>query len=159
MVLLLHSVMLMNDSVISIRRGTFDDVDALFHMETACFNDPWTRDYFLNLIHNPCVCFYIVTKDGSPVGYAGITVILDECEILNVAVMPKHRKEGLGRLLMNNIIEEGKDAGVCSFFLEHRESNIPAAALYSSLGFEEYDKRRNYYSSPTEDAVLRKLTL
>ncbi len=147
----------MNDYMI--RKASANDADILTKMEQACFSDPWSLDYFVNLLNNPAVCFIIAEEDDTPVGYAGITVIYDECEILNVAVMPTQRRKGIGRILMDSIICICRNFNVNSVFLEHRESNAAAAALYDDFGFDIYALRKNYYSSPTEDAILRKLTL
>lgn len=152
-----RSVIQMSDIII--RNAVADDVVALAEMEQACFSDPWSLDYFVNLLNNPAVYFIIAEDDGVPIGYAGITVILDECEILNVAVMPDHRRRGIGRVLMEQVICICRNSGVTSLFLEHRESNTAAAALYEDFGFTVYAVRKRYYSSPIEDAILRKLTL
>ncbi len=135
------------------------DAASIAEMEARCFSDPWSLDYLENLLRNPAVHFVVAESDGVPAGYFGITVIVDECEVLNVAVLPEYRRKGIGRTLMEEIICICRRSSVTSLFLEHRESNTAAAALYESLGFAEYGRRKNYYDSPTEDAILRKLTL
>lgn len=155
--MILLSVLQMNDPVI--RDAVIDDAGILHNMENFCFSDPWSLDYVEKLIKNPSVRFLIAEENDVPVGYAGIIIICDECEILNVAVMPEHRRSGVARRLMEHIIGICRTSGVSSLFLEHRKSNTAAAALYESLGFTEYAVRRRYYTSPTEDAILRKLTL
>lgn len=141
------------------RRATVEDADALAELERLCFSDPWNLDMFRGFLANPAVYFMIAENDGKIIAYAGIIVILDECEIMNVAVHPKLRRCGIGRIIMNKVIDICRKHGVSMVFLEHRESNTAAAALYDGFGFEAYAVRRRYYTSPVEDAVLRRLEL
>ena len=146
-------------SEITVRRATAEDVDALLQMENECFTDPWDRRTFEGLISNPAVYFIIAENSGVPIAFGGMTVIIDECEILNVAVRPEMRQKGIGRLMVNEILDVCRNLDVVTVFLEHRESNVAAASLYESMGFVPYGIRKRYYSSPTEDAILRNLNL
>lgn len=151
------SVIAMSDIII--RQAIAEDVDILAEIEHECFTDPWETPYFQGLLANPAVYFAIAEIDGVPVSFGGMTVVIDECDIINVAVSKNVRRLGIGSAMVGHLLRICKDRGVVSVFLEHRESNIAAAALYDSYGFEIYSKRKKYYSSPTEDAILRKLTL
>jgi len=146
-------------SEITVRRATLDDVDALLQMENECFTDPWDKRTFEGLLANPAVYFIIAENNSEPVAYGGMTVIIDESEILNVAVRPEMRQKGLGRLMVNEMLDICRKCDVVTVFLEHRQSNFAAASLYESIGFVVYGVRKRYYSSPTEDAVLRNLNL
>lgn len=146
-------------SELVIRDAVADDALILHKMETDCFSDPWSLGQFDSFLKNPSIRILIAEEDGFAVGFAALAVIVDECEILNIAVMPDHRGCGIGRMLMKRIIDICQSSGVSSLFLEHRKSNTVAASLYNSFGFTEYAVRRRYYSSPTEDAILKKLTL
>ena len=77
-----------------------------------------------------------------------------EAEILNLAVTPGWRRRGLGRRLVETAIEAARAAGATRIFLEVRESNGAALALYAALGFLEAGRRRNYYRAPEEDALI-----
>lgn len=141
---------------VTIRRAGTGDAAVLASMERICFGDPWSERTFSALAENPSTLFLIAeTADTkTPVGYIGASVVMDECDIINLAVMPDHRRSGIGRLLANEMLEICKRSGVQTVYLEHRKSNTAAAFLYASLGFENDGIRRKYYTNPTEDAIL-----
>ena len=100
---------------------------------------------------------FLVAEDGA--GLAGYVIGLsgaDEGEILNVGVAPAQRRRGLGRALVAAMLADLAKRGAVTVYLEVRESNAPARALYSALGFEDIGRRRGYYRAPTEDAVILK---
>jgi len=144
---------------ITFRRATIDDAELISEMEKLNFSDPWDISAIKNVLDNPAVYFTVAELDGIPVAYGGMTVVVDECDIINIAVMEHMRRMGIGRMLVQRMLDICKDLGVTEIFLEHRESNIPAAVLYESFGFSVYGVRRKYYSSPPEDAILRKISL
>ena len=152
-----HSVTAMNE--LTFRRATVEDAELLARMETENFSDPWDVAAFENILRNPAVYFTIIEHCGTPVAYGGMTVVVDECDIINIAVDKSMRRQGIGRILVTQMLDICKELGVVEVFLEHRESNTPAAALYEGFGFVPYGVRKRYYTSPTEDAVLRKLTI
>ena len=92
-------------------------------------------------------------------GYAVLWCILDQGELANIAVQPDARREGLGGLLLDHLIEVARGRGVRSLFLEVRESNEGARRLYAHRSFEEIGIRRGYYQSPKEDARVLELKL
>ena len=96
--------------------------------------------------------------DGETVaGYVGSQTVLDETDMMNVAVHPDFRRQGVARALILALIGELKKRGSRCLTLEVRASNDPARALYESLGFAHVGTRRNYYQNPKEDAlILRK---
>ena len=152
-----HLVRPMNN--ITFRRATTDDAELISEMEKLNFSDPWDLPAIKNVLANPAVYFTIAEIDSIPVAYGGMTIVVDECDIINIAVMENMRRMGIGRLMVRQMLDICKSLGVADIFLEHRESNIPAATLYESFGFAVYGTRKKYYSSPTEDAVLRKISL
>lgn len=145
------------------RRADADDAAVLAAMEIECFSDPWSERSFASVLENPATLFIIAEceHDGSavPVGYIGATVVADECDIINLAVMQDYRRQGIGFALAEKMIDICRKTSVCAVYLEHRQSNEAAAALYASLGFRNDGIRRRYYTSPVEDAVLMSLKL
>jgi ribosomal-protein-alanine N-acetyltransferase len=83
----------------------------------------------------------------------------DEWEIENVVVDPKSRRMGIGGLLVQGVLQQARDRGASDVFLEVRESNVAARALYQHLGFREQGRRPHYYRDPEEDALVMKLSL
>ncbi len=110
------------------------------------------------MLDAPDKVLLVADGDGTPVGYVGAYTVCRETDILTVAVDPAARRSGVGRQLMTALfaaLAQESDA----VFLEVRESNAAARALYASLGFAEIGVRRGYYKLPTEDAILYKKEL
>jgi len=124
-------------------------------IEQEVFSDPWSTQDFRD-----CLTFalFLVAEDGDSI--AGYVVALDsaeatdEGEILNVAVAPAKRRSGLGRGLVAEIISVMAARGVRQVYLEVRESNAAARALYAAQGFREVGRRKQYYRRPVEDAIV-----
>lgn len=87
-------------------------------------------------------------------GYIVARMGADELHINNVAVREDYRRRGIGRQLLNNILEEGRRSGVPCAFLELRAGNHAARTLYEKCGFRVTSRRKNYYSDPVEDALV-----
>ena len=123
-------------------------------MERDCFGESITAEAFCRFADAPANHYCCaVTADGALLGYGGISIVADEAEIITVAVSPAHRRQGIARALMEHMLYLAEDARA-SVYLEVRASNTPARELYRSLGFAETGVRKNYYTSPREDAVL-----
>ena len=106
------------------------------------------RDYFES------DCYFVFVTDG---GFGAAMVNLDTADLLDIAVDPEKRGQGIGSCLMQFLIDECKRRGANTIFLEVRVTNTPAIALYKKFGFEEISIRKNYYSSPVCDGcVMRK---
>ena len=98
-------------------------------------------------------------ESGAIVGYVVALEAADEGEILNLAVAPAGRRSGLGRALVERILEALTASGVRQVYLEVRESNAPARSLYAAHGFKEAGRRKQYYRRPVEDAIVLRHTL
>lgn len=144
--------------MISFRQMTVEDIPEVAELEKKCFSDPWSDKLFLLSLLDDKQYFIVAENDGHTVGYAGMMMVLDEGQILNVAVDKASRQQGIGRRLMEEMISAGKDREMTFFTLEVREGNTPARRLYESLGFVVTGKRPDYYSEPTEAAILMDLT-
>jgi [ribosomal protein S18]-alanine N-acetyltransferase len=117
------------------------------------FTDPWSRRDFHDCAASDAV--FLVVE--GPEGVAGYVVAHDaagEGEILNLAVAPARRRQGIGRALVEEVLAVLAARGVGEVFLEVRESNAAAQALYGALGFREVGRRARYYRRPIEDAVV-----
>ncbi|MBQ4556271.1 MAG: ribosomal protein S18-alanine N-acetyltransferase [Clostridia bacterium] len=143
---------------IEIKKAAADDIDFIAALEKETFSLPETAENFSELIENPEKQLLIAFIDGKRAGYIGAYTVCRESDIMTVAVLPDYRKMGVGRALVSALFDELK-AISDSVFLEVRESNSAAIALYSSLGFERVGMRKNYYKLPTENAILYKKDL
>lgn len=140
----------------SIRPGSAADVPAVAAIERASFGDPWTEDAFHELVHMGDAIFLVATRGALQVvaGYIVARVAADEADVLNLAVSPAERRRGLGGELLDAGLAGVIDRGVREVFLEVRESNVAALALYGSRGFSAVSRRARYYRNPVEDALL-----
>ena len=124
-------------------------------IEKASFSDPWSLGEFRGLLSSPYAIFLVATDEqGNVSGYVVTTTVMDESEILNIAVDPAFRGMSLGAMLLDRALDEAGKLGSKATFLEVREANEPAIRLYRSRGFEEISRRRKYYSAPVEDALV-----
>lgn len=141
---------------VTLLRPTSEDLDAVAAIEGASFTDPWSAAEFASLLEVGHTIFLVaeVGERSGIAGYVIATAVLDQAEILNVAVAPEHRGAGLGGGLMDAALLEVERRGAESVFLEVRVSNAAARALYASRGFVEISRRKNYYRTPVEDALV-----
>lgn len=139
---------------IVIRKMTKDDVDDVVRIEAASFSKPWSGTLFFNEVYNMKSLPLVARIDNRIVGYICASRIIDEGHILNLAVHPDFRSLGIASALVDDIITHLKVDDCRVIFLEVRNSNKAARDMYESLGFAVMGIRKNYYSSPQEDAVL-----
>ncbi|MFR5889543.1 MAG: ribosomal protein S18-alanine N-acetyltransferase [Lachnospiraceae bacterium] len=117
-------------------------------------SDPWTK----SSSSKSSRFFSAHGEGGVLIGYALISVLFEDAEILSVAVDDSFRRCGVGRALMHAMLTEAVRSGAQDIFLEVRESNHAARKLYLSEGFTEFGRRKRYYRKPTEDAILMRLS-
>ena len=138
--------------------ATKEHLPSIVRIERESFSDPWSEDAFAGMIGSPLACFTVaVSDDDAVVGYAAATGAWEDGEILSVAVDARFRKAGVGGLLLDSAIAALKEQLVARVFLEVRESNSAAIALYTSRGFVRISVRRNYYRRPVENALVMRL--
>jgi ribosomal-protein-alanine N-acetyltransferase len=146
---------------ILVRPARAGDVETVALIERASFNDPWGLGEFRTALASPRTIFLIAESVGAQTvnGYSIALTVLDESEILNIAVDSQYRGQGLGGRLLDAALAEVRSRGANAVFLEVRESNEPARRLYSSRGFSEISRRRMYYRNPAEDALVLRLAM
>ena len=132
-------------------------LDGVCAIENACFAHPWSRQSIEAELDNETSLFYVAVEEGQVVGYIGMSFVLDECYIYNVAVKADCRKNGVGSALIQTLVTHCRKNNFAFLTLEVRESNAPARSLYEKFGFIKVGERKNYYSDPTENAVLMTL--
>lgn len=130
---------------------------ALAEIEKACFHAPWSESMLREELGKGL--FLVAEQDGQAVGYVGCQTVLDEGYITNVAVSPDCRRQGIARALIAELTDKAHAARLAFVTLEARASNVPAIALYEGAGFGRVGVRKNFYTAPTEDAVLMTLFL
>lgn len=141
-----------------IENMTADHVAAVARLEAVCFADPWSERSVASEVNNPLSLWLVALEGDCVVGYIGSQTVLDESDMMNVAVHPDHRRRGVAEALVLALCEALKQRGSGCLTLEVRASNEPARALYEKLGFDLAGRRPNYYRNPREDAlILRKM--
>ncbi len=138
-----------------------EDIDQVMSIEQASFSMPWSRNLFLSEFRSPGISTLMVALADGPVrtvgGYIVIWLVGDEMHILNLAVTPSMRRQGIARKLVLAAIKRADQKGAKRAFLEVRASNAAAQKLYLDLGFTGTSLRRDYYDAPVEDAVIMAL--
>lgn len=126
-------------------------------LEKLCFSDPWSEKSVASELENK-LALWLVALDGDTVaGYIGSQTVIDETDMMNVAVHPNYRRCGIAETLVYALVDALKTRDSHSLTLEVRASNDPAKKLYEKLGFAQVGRRPNYYRNPKEDAlILRK---
>jgi ribosomal-protein-alanine N-acetyltransferase len=132
-----------------------EDIPSVVVIEEESFATPWTVEIFEREMNGNDYANYVVAVDGEDViGHCGMWIVLDECQITNVAVRKHMRGLGIGEGLMREAIAFCKEIGVRLMTLEVRVSNIIAQNLYRKLGFQDGGIRKNYYSDDGEDGLV-----
>lgn len=137
-----------------IRRMTEKDIDSVWEIERLSFSVPWSRESFLSELENDYAIYFVYEEDAKVWGFAGMHHIVDEGHITNIAVHPQKRRQGIGKALLDALICYAKENGIIGLTLEVRSRNIAAISLYKSFGFKEMGLRKNYYTNPSDDAVI-----
>lgn len=140
---------------VRVRAMRAGDVGAVSAIEALAFTDPWPASAFTQLLARDYARL-IVAADAqdSAVGYCITLSTMDEGEIANIAAHPTWRHQGIGGRLLDEAMASAAGRGVTALFLEVRESNAAARALYASREFRQVGRRRGYYQHPTEDALV-----
>ena len=144
----------MNESI-TVRPMVMTDVDGVMAVEQDSFLTPWSRSAFEEeLAQNHLARYVVAVENDEIVGYAGTWLVINEAHVTNVAVSGQRRREGIGRLLMQKLMDLARENDMESMTLEVRVSNAAARHLYEQLGFVEAGIRKNYYSETKEDALI-----
>ncbi len=138
----------------TIRRMTENDLDRIHDIEKECFTDPWSLESFKSDLNNNMAYPLVVVSDKEIAGYSCLYIVSGEMQIGNFAVAKEYQGHGLGKMMMSEIIKLANDRSSEAIYLEVRESNTPAVNLYKAYGFRPVGRRKNYYRSPMESAIV-----
>lgn len=136
-----------------------EDLPEVIDIERVSFTNPWSGALFLQELQVAFSRIILARRSAEPVaGYLCRWLVADEVHILNIAVDPRHRGQGVATLLMREALREARELGAVAVTLEVRRSNVAGRRLYDSFGFEEVGARPNYYGRG-EDAIILRLAL
>ncbi|MBI5447340.1 MAG: ribosomal protein S18-alanine N-acetyltransferase [Gammaproteobacteria bacterium] len=127
------------------RSMCIDDLPAVLAIEEEYNPSPWKKQHFeTSLSRHLC---WVLEEKHFILGYAILSVFQTEGEILNIAIHPQYRRQGLGEFLLTRVLKEAKQKAVQTLFLEVRKSNLAAQTLYHKMGFHQVGVRAAYYPS------------
>lgn len=141
------------------RRLGKPDIPGLVALEKLCFSVPWSAKQYAAVIGNQPFNVFGLEQGGQLVAYITYFAADWEMEILNIAVHPTLRRQGLGRLLLGHVLQLCRTMGIKRGYLEVRRSNIAAQGLYAAFGFAEVGVRKRYYPDNKEDALVMRLEM
>ena len=129
-------------------------LDGVAELEKMCFSQPWSKSSLELLTKEGIGVGMVCSKDGKVCAYGGMIVAVDEGQITNIATHPDYRRQGYGRAIVEALVKHARMNGLDSISLEVRESNRAAIDLYTKLGFKVEGKRKDFYTKPTENALI-----
>ncbi|MDO5410831.1 MAG: ribosomal protein S18-alanine N-acetyltransferase [Lachnospiraceae bacterium] len=141
-------------SEIQIRTMKAEDIAWAAQLEAELFGDAWTEAALMDTLRYRPETNFTAEADGVIVGYLLFMAAADEGELLRVGVSPKARRKGIASALMSHMESCAVSKGIATIWLEVRESNTAARALYEKTGFIEQGQRKKYYHDPVENAVI-----
>lgn len=147
-------------SNVNIIPTTEQHLDRIAEIEALSFSTPWSRKSFADSMANSnVISIFTATLDDEVVGYICLFHLFEEGELLNIAVNPDYRKQGIAQQLLNQMFMLFKQKDVTRITLEVRESNTNAKNLYLKNGFKPIGIRKNYYTSPLENGIVMEKNL
>jgi len=139
---------------IIIRDMQEDDIPAILKIEQISFTTPWSEQDFLNEIYKKNVLSKVAMFEENIIGHICVNHHAHESHILNLAVHPDFRRQGVATILMEYAIGELEKRGCAFMHLKVRISNTGAQKFYELLGFKVEGIRKKFYGNPDEDALL-----
>jgi ribosomal-protein-alanine N-acetyltransferase len=151
---------ILKDPRLQIRPMTEEDLDDVMEVERRAFPHHWSRGNFRDCLRAGYQC-QVLVREERIIGYGVLSVAVGEAHILTLCIDPGLQGEGLGRRLLERLLNMAKQRHADTAFLEVRGSNQVALNLYRSLGFNEVGVRRGYYPADggREDAIILALAL
>ena len=128
------------------------DLESIKNILNSDFDDFWNYNILKEEINNKNSRYLVAKLNNEVIGFAGIKIVIDEADIMNIVVKKNFRNNGIGSLLLENLINLSKSLNISSLSLEVNEKNISAISLYKKFNFKEVGKRKNYYKD--SDAIL-----
>ncbi len=145
--------------MVTLKEMEAGDILAIVEIESMSFAAPWSEQSFLQELNNKHAHYLVLIDEEKIIGYGGFWKILDEGHFTNLAIHPSRRGEGLGKRLIQSMLEKARSLEIAKVTLEVRTSNTVALKAYETFGFYIEGVRSRYYTNPTEDAIIMWLSL
>ncbi len=142
---------------LKLSKMSIEDLKSIKNVLASEFDNFWSYD----VLEEELECdnsYVIVAKVGENtiVGFAGLKVILDEADIMNIVVKKDFRHNGIGSVLLENLINYSKDLNLKTITLEVNENNLSAIRLYDKFSFDKLGIRKNYYDGKSDAIIMSK---
>lgn len=134
---------------------TLKDFEEIKDVLISDFDDFWSKDILKTEILGDNKKYIVAKNKNQIIGFAGIMINIDEIEVMNIVVKKSFRGKGIGKILLNKIIEIAKEANK-NIFLEVNENNFVARRLYENVGFEVISVRKKYYNGIDNAIIMKK---
>lgn len=138
----------MENKEIKLSTNTID----ILSIENSLEHQLLSKECIMENLRNNTTSYLVYYVNNISIGYLAFSNCIDHIDIISIAVKPEYRNKGVAKLLFKHL--DTLNLEMLPIFLEVRISNTPAIGLYTSLGFKNISKRRNYYTSPSEDALI-----
>ncbi|MCA9710468.1 MAG: ribosomal protein S18-alanine N-acetyltransferase [Myxococcales bacterium] len=135
------------------------DLPAVAALDADCFGNPWSLDVYRQELLRPFARLWVIDLAGRLVGLSCTWVLGDEAHLLRIATHGAARRQGLGRIMLTDVLEHAAAAGCRRVLLEVAAGNEPAVRLYQALDFEPIGRRPGYYTRPPDDALVMRRSL
>lgn len=132
---------------IKIEKMTLNDLENIQNILISDFDDFWNYNILKDELESENSIYIVAKSNNEIIGFAGIKILLDEADIMNIVTKKCYRNQGIGTLLLKNLISTSKNSNLHSLSLEVNEENKIAIHLYENLGFKNIGIRKNYYKS------------
>lgn len=142
-----------------LRPATAADLPALAALDAACFGNPWSRDVYAEELARPFARVCVLAIAGRVTALSCAWIVADEAHLLRIATDAAARRRGLGRTLLEAVLDDAARSGCHGVLLEVAAGNEPALGLYHALGFRPIGRRKGYYAHPPDDAVVMRCAL
>jgi [ribosomal protein S18]-alanine N-acetyltransferase len=153
----MHLIIMMCERI-EISNFLMEDLDGIMAIERNSFTSPWSYNIFIQETVNPISVIFVARQflDGKRniIGYTLCWLVADELHVERIAVRNDVRQRGIATSLLKEVMKYSTKSNIARATLEVRNSNFPAIHLYEKLGFSKKGIRRDYYTNPTEDAII-----
>ena len=139
---------------ISYRTCQVEDLDQVLAIETTAYTHPWSKQQFASSLKDNNTSATLLLLDGTIVGYVWCLAGIEQADILNICIDPRHQGKGLGKTLFAHLCNQLRAQGVQQLFLEVRASNYKATQFYQQVGFTQIDTRKKYYSNGESAKIM-----
>lgn len=140
-----------------ITKMTLDDLNNIKDNLISDFDDFWNYPVFKSELESPNSYYLVIKNNSKIIGFAGIKLTVPDCDIMNIVIKKDFRHQGIGSLLLKELISLAKSFDIENLFLEVNEKNTPAISLYNKFGFKKISTRKNYYKN--NNAIVMKIDL